>query len=107
MNQTVLCSRPTLGAAPQQGLQRWIRTVAQHVTGRLWTGLQRCQRWRQQRRTYRALYALDDRTLRDLALSRSEIPFVAGQTTITQTRRRVVGTGLAPVLTGERLTTAV
>jgi uncharacterized protein YjiS (DUF1127 family) len=32
--------------------------------------------WRQRRRAYDELYALDDRSLADIGISRSEIPYV-------------------------------
>lgn len=44
--------------------------------GLIYTALQNYRAWNDRREAMNALYALDDRGLRDIGLSRGELPFI-------------------------------
>lgn len=45
--------------------------------------------WRERRRTYRELLALDDRTLNDIGLNRAQLPFMTDWTRREPANRNV------------------
>ncbi len=45
--------------------------------------------WRRRRQAYAELYALDDRSLADIGITRSEIPYVLSRATATRNPRAV------------------
>ncbi len=56
--------------------------------GLLYTALQNFRAWNDRREAMNALYALDDRGLRDIGLSRGELPFI-----MTRPSERAAHTG--------------
>lgn len=56
------------------------RTIALHIVGNATELLLRVVEWRLQQRTIKALQCLDDRTLKDIGLDRSEILSVVAGT---------------------------
>ena len=76
MNRNVVCT--ATGICPDERKTiSWFQTIGGAAVGLLRVGIRRFTRWREQRRTYRALQALDNSALKDLGLSRSEIPYLA------------------------------
>ena len=92
MNQAILIQQTTLrtGTEPEHVMhppsvicqderrtRSWFRPTGGYAVSLLRAGVSRFTRWRQRRRTYRALQALDNGALKDLGLGRSEIPYLA------------------------------
>ena len=76
MNRNMLCT-PLVTCQDERRTRSWFRPIGGYAVSLLQAGIRRFTRWREQRRTYRALQALDNGALKDLGLGRSEIPYLA------------------------------
>ena len=76
MNRNTVCT-PMVICPDERRTISWFQTIGGSAVGLLRAGIRRFNRWRERRRTYRALQALDNGALKDLGLSRSEIPYLA------------------------------
>lgn len=68
------CSR---SASSIQWPQRAVRMVREYLGALLWDAITRWRHWHHARVAYRELMALDDRELRDIGISRADIPAIA------------------------------
>jgi len=76
MNRNTICT-PTVICQDERRTISCFQSIGGYAVGLLQAGIRRFTRWRERRRTYRALQALDNSALKDLGLSRSEIPYLA------------------------------
>ena len=76
MNRNTVCT-PTVICPDERRTISWFQSIGDSAVDLLRAGICRFTRWRERRRTYRALQALDNGALKDLGLSRSEIPYLA------------------------------
>ncbi|MFO1433104.1 MAG: DUF1127 domain-containing protein [Candidatus Competibacteraceae bacterium] len=76
MNRSTICTSTAIGSDGRRTTS-WFQSIGGSAVGLLRAGIRRFIRWREWRRTYRALQALDNGALKDLGLNRSEIPYLA------------------------------